>query len=100
MIAYLITAVVALCIGIVWGRAVEAAKRDSGKHTAFNLDAAQKQGYLRARMSVDPDKTLTLDETLLALHRLEGLLGACNDNFHDLHQVVKKYGAQDDQTTA
>lgn len=81
-------------VAYVIGRAVEGAKRDQGKHTAFNLDNAQKQGYLRARINIDPTKTLTLDETLLALHRLEGLVGAINDNFYDLHKTVKKYGAE------
>lgn len=91
-----LTAIVAYIIG----RAAEGAKRDQGKPTAFTLDAAQKQGYLRARMTIDPSKTLTLDETLLALHRLDGLVGAVNDNFYDLHKTVKKYGAETDETTA
>lgn len=82
-------------IAFVMGRAAEGAKRDSGKPTAFTLDHAQKQGYLRARMSIDPDKMLTMDEMLLALHRQEGLLGAINDNYHDLHNMAKKYGAQE-----
>lgn len=87
-------------VAFIMGRAAEGAKRDAGKPTAFTLDQAQKQGYLRARMSIDPNKTLTLDETLLVLHRLEGLVGAVNDNFYDLHKTVKKYGAETDETTA
>lgn len=78
--------IIAVVLAFIMGRAAEGAKRDAGKPTAFTLDQAQKQGYLRARMSIDPNKMLTLDETLLALHRLEGLLGACNDNFYDLKE--------------
>lgn len=88
--------IVIAILAFIMGRAAEGAKRDQGKPTAFNLDAAQKQGYLRARMTIDPSRTLTLDETLLALHRLEGLVGAVNDNFYDLHKTVKKYGAETD----
>lgn len=95
MIGTIIVMVIVLCIGIFWGRAVEAAKRDSGQHSSFSLDRAQQQGYLRARMKIDPNKMLTMDEMLLALHRQEGLLGAINDNFNDLHLMAKKYGAQD-----
>jgi hypothetical protein len=82
-------------VAFIIGRAVEGAKRDSGRTTAFTLDQAQQQGYLRARMKVDPDKMLTMDEMLLALHRQEGLLGAINDNYHDLHLMAKKYGAEE-----
>lgn len=87
-------------LAFIIGRAVEGAKRDSGRQTAFTLDHAKQQGYLRGRMSIDPDKMLTLDETLLALHRLEGLVGAVNDNFYDLHKTVKKYGAETDEPSA
>lgn len=94
MITTVIFMVIALCIGIVWGRAAEGAKRDRGEVTPFSLDQAQRQGYLRARINVDPTKMLTMDEMLLALHRQEGLLGAINDNYHDLHIMAKKYGAE------
>lgn len=95
MIETIILTVVALGVGIVWGRAVEGAKRDSNQPTAFSLDAAQKQGYMRARLSVDPSKMLTMDEMLLALHRIEGTIGAVNDNFSDLQLLAKKYGAEE-----
>lgn len=86
--------IVVAVLAFVIGRAAEGAKRDSGKHSAFTLDTAQKQGYLRGRISIDPDKMLTMDEMLLALHRQEGLLNAVNDNFGDLHRMAKKYGAE------
>lgn len=82
-------------LAFIMGRAAEGAKRDSGKPTSFTLDHAQQQGYLRARMKIDPDKTMTMDEMLLALHRQEGLLGAINDNYHDLHRMAKKYGTEE-----
>lgn len=81
-----------LIIGIVCGRAVEGAKRDAGKPTSFTLDLATQQGYDRARLRIDPNKLMSMDEMLLALHRQEGMLGAINDNFSDLHRQAKKYG--------
>lgn len=54
------------------------------------LENAYNEGYGRGRLGPFGP---SLDDLNLALHRQEGLVGAINDNYHDLKQAAKKMAA-------
>lgn len=46
-------------------------------------------GYYQARTKL-PATGMTIEDLNLAIHRTEGILGAVNDNMHELKQEAKK----------
>lgn len=69
---------------------VKIVTRDEHYETAYN------EGYGRGRLAPFGP---SLDDLNLALHRQEGLVGAINDNYHDLKQAAKKMAAPDNEPT-
>lgn len=89
----IILIVVALCFGILTGRAYEIGKRI----TERNEELAKREGYGRGRMRIP--EYASLQEVELALWRQEGLLGALRDNYYDLNRSVGRYGIEKPDTS-
>lgn len=94
-----IVAIIALCIGIMLGRFYEIGKRFDSKYVSpvpelrqRQFDNAMNEGYSRAKLNIH--ETMTLDETALALHRIEGLAKAFTENVTDMKGAISKYGTE------
>lgn len=94
-----IVAIVVLIIGIWIGRFYEIGKRFDQKYVSpipelrqRQFDNAMNEGYSRAKMNIHD--TMTLDETALALHRIEGLAKAFTENVTDMKAAIGKYGTE------
>lgn len=98
-ILVIVIAVAAYCIGVVSGRAQEINRNVNRAGTAqYNPELAaaraKQDGHNRTRFKLG--EHLTLEETELALWRLEGILGAVNENFNDVRRAVGRYGVTDE----
>lgn len=95
MVTFII-GVLVFCFGVLIGRAHEIGKQRQTRQ--LTEEQTRQQGYGRTRMALP--QMMTLEETQLALWRLEGILGAVNDNFYDVKQTVGRYGAEDKPSTS
>lgn len=84
--------------GIFMGRSYEIGKHLRGETSHIPaiqqsmLDEATQQGYQRAKMNVP--YMMTLDETALALHRIEGLAKGVLENTSDMKTMIGRYGTE------
>lgn len=84
--------------GVFMGRSYEMGKQIRGQQPYIPelrerlLSDAEKEGYQRAKMNVP--YMMTLDETALALHRIEGLAKGLLDNTSDMKTMIGRYGTE------
>ena len=88
--------------GVFIGRSYEMGKQIRGQQPYMPelrerlLNDANKEGYQRAQMNVP--YMMTLDETSLALHRIEGLAKGLLDNTKDMKNIIGRYGTESTAT--
>ena len=93
-----IVAIIALCIGILLGRGYEIGKRfgnipyDYDENMQRKYDEANQQGYVRSKMKIP--QYMSLEQTNLALHRIEGLAKGMAENVTEMKRVVGNYGTE------
>ena len=95
VIAVLLAIIFAYSFGITVGRAYEISRRipyDYDENMQQQFDEAMQQGYNRSKMTIPPH--MTIQETALALHRIEGLAKGLAENVTDMKGVVRSYGAE------
>ena len=84
--------------GVFMGRSYEMGKQIRGEQPYMPelrerlLNDATQQGYTRAKMNIP--YMMTLDETALALHRIEGLAKGLNENVTDMKGLIQRYGTE------
>jgi len=90
--------IAALCLGILFGRGYEIGKRyskityDYDENMQRQYDEAAQQGYQRSKMTIP--QYMSLDQTNLALHRIEGLAKGLAENVTEMKRVVGNYGTE------
>ena len=95
VIGVLFAIVVAYSFGITVGRAYEIRRRipyDYDENMQRQFDEATQQGYTRSKMTIPP--YMTIQETALALHRIEGLAKGLVENVTDMKATVRNYGTE------
>lgn len=90
--------VVAFAVGILTGRAHEVGKQLRGRASTIpalrdkQYEYAESEGYSRAKLNIPC--AMTLEETSLVLHRIEGLAKGMTDNVTEMKRVIASYGTE------
>ena len=95
VIGIFIALVVAYSFGVTVGRTYEINKRikyDYDENMQQQYDEATQQGYTRSKMTIP--QYMSLDQTNLALHRIEGLAKGLAENVTEMKRVVGNYGVE------
>lgn len=95
VIGVILLVIFAYSFGISVGRAYEIRRRipyDYDENMQRQFDEAKQQGYMRGKLTIPPH--LTIQETALALHRIEGLAKAMTENVTDMKATIRSYGTE------